>query len=122
MSDHAELLAIHHAVMNPMEAKPQEGDSYTVRRVKEFIQRATNNAAPQVGAGSSADPATKNGELAVAAPNEDFDLDEFNTLAKFYNVRTLSDLVRIQAEHIESLQAKLPKTPPFPGINRVREG
>lgn len=37
---HAELLAIHEAVMNPMVVYVTESDTYTVRRVKEFIQRA----------------------------------------------------------------------------------
>lgn len=35
-----ELLAIHYAALNPMEVKPQEGDTLTVRLVKQFIQRA----------------------------------------------------------------------------------
>jgi hypothetical protein len=35
-----ELLAIHDAVMNPMEVTLKEGDTFTVKRVKEFIQRA----------------------------------------------------------------------------------
>jgi hypothetical protein len=37
---HAELLAIHEAVMNPMDVQIAEADTYTVKRVKEFIQRA----------------------------------------------------------------------------------
>lgn len=35
---------------------------------------------------------------------------EFQDLAKFYDVDSLEALVRIQAEHIERLQAKLPPT------------
>lgn len=33
----AELLAIHHAVMNPMEVTINDSDTYTVKRVKEII-------------------------------------------------------------------------------------
>lgn len=47
---------------------------------------------------------------------------EFEQLATFYSVSTLEALIRIQAEHVESLQKKLPPTPPFPGVQRVREG
>lgn len=39
-SHHAELLAIHEAAMNPMNVQIAESDTFTVRRVKEFIQRA----------------------------------------------------------------------------------
>jgi hypothetical protein len=35
-----ELNAIHYAALNPLEAKPQEGDTITVKLVKQFIQRA----------------------------------------------------------------------------------
>jgi hypothetical protein len=42
---HAELLAIHEAVMNPMDVQIAEADTYTVKRVKEFIQRAVTPSA-----------------------------------------------------------------------------
>lgn len=37
---HEELLAIHEAVMNPMEVTLNEKDTFTVKMVKEFILRA----------------------------------------------------------------------------------
>lgn len=48
--------------------------------------------------------------------------EEFTQIAKFYAAASLAALVRAQAKHIESLQAKLPPRPPFPGVQRVREG
>jgi hypothetical protein len=85
-------------------------------------ETASRNAAPQEGAGSPAGPAA-NGELAVAAFINDLPIpEEFHALASFYDVKDLSSLVRMQQEHIEGLQAKLPPTPTFPGPQRVREG
>ena len=37
--------------------------------------------------------------------------DEFSTLAKFYNVDSMAALIRIQSEHVERLQKKLPPIP-----------
>lgn len=37
---HAELLAIHEAVMNPVDVVINESDTYTLKRVKEFILKA----------------------------------------------------------------------------------
>lgn len=39
-TNHAELIAIHEAVMNPEAVTISESDTLTVRRVKEFVQRA----------------------------------------------------------------------------------
>ena len=41
---HAELLAIHEAVMNPMAVQRNETDTFTLSMVKEFILRATKGA------------------------------------------------------------------------------
>ena len=48
--------------------------------------------------------------------------EEFAQLASFYEVTDMAALVRMQQEHIEGLQAKLPPTTTFPGPQRVREG
>lgn len=48
--------------------------------------------------------------------------DEFKQIASFYDVEDMAALVRIQEERIEDMRKKLPPTPPFPGITRVREG
>jgi len=42
-SSHAELLEIHKAVMCPAEVVINGTDTYTVKRVKEFILAATRN-------------------------------------------------------------------------------
>jgi hypothetical protein len=93
-----------------------------IRALLARSETASRNAAPQEGAGSPAGPAA-NGELAVAAFINDLPIpEEFHALASFYDVKDLSSLVRMQQEHIEGLQAKLPPTPTFPGPQRVREG
>jgi hypothetical protein len=43
MDSHAELLAIHAAVMNPQAAIDVDGDPYTLKRVKEFLRLALRN-------------------------------------------------------------------------------
>jgi hypothetical protein len=45
-ASHAELLAIHEAVMNPMEVKANESDTFTLKLVKEFILRAIQKEKP----------------------------------------------------------------------------
>lgn len=46
-------------------------------------------------------------ETAASTKTEGPD-DQIDALLRFYDVRTLSELVKIQAEHIERLQKKLP--------------
>lgn len=48
--------------------------------------------------------------------------DEFKQLASFYDVLDVAGLVRAQEERIEDMRKQLPPTPPFPGIQRVRDG
>lgn len=48
--------------------------------------------------------------------------DEFKQLASFYDVLDVAGLVRAQEERIEDMRKQLPPTPPFPGIQRAREG
>lgn len=61
---HAELLAIHEAVMNPEKVKTLPSDTYTVARVKEFIQRA-------VAATKEQEPAVPEGwKLVPVEPTE----------------------------------------------------
>lgn len=58
-ADNAELLAIHDAVMNPHGVTFNESDTFTVKKVKEFILRAIENAAPQAGTPQNPDEAQR---------------------------------------------------------------
>lgn len=46
---------------------------------------------------------------------------EVAQMMKFYNVKTKDELIKMQAHHIERLQAKLPQDNQ-PAFTRVREG
>lgn len=124
----AACLEIQRAVSDYMRRTPSHLRDCDV--LTGHIVRALRNAAPQPSTATVPTAPLKEGvgpgDAAAAAPSVESASatipEEFAQLAKFYAVSDMAALVRIQAEHVESLQRKLPPTPPYPGIQRVREG
>lgn len=91
-----------------------------------FLSATRHNAAPQEKCASESSQgrngpegdSAANGAPAGAAPIP----EEFARVARFYDVSDMAALVRMQQEHIEGLQRSLPPQPPYPGLQRVREG